>query len=92
MSDHRPVAADFSIEVYSFFLFHIEELTQISHQFDLYEKAEYETTVRRLYREVHTLDGSHERPVIKVDQSYVDFGEIRYVFQIPLGVTSADCE
>lgn len=69
MSDHRPVAADFSVD------------------FDLYEKAEYEATVRRLYREIHALDGSHERPAIKLDQSYVDFGEIRYQTRLAKKVT-----
>ncbi|KAF5350453.1 hypothetical protein D9756_008648 [Leucocoprinus leucothites] len=59
MSDHRPVAANFSLN------------------FDLYEKSDYEAAVRRLYHEVHDLDGSHERPAIKVEQSFLDFGQIR---------------
>ncbi|KAJ3560511.1 hypothetical protein NP233_g10791 [Leucocoprinus birnbaumii] len=46
--------------------------------FDVYDSSEYESAVRRLYREVHALEGSHDKPVIKVDQSFLGFGEIRY--------------
>ncbi|KXN92909.1 Inositol polyphosphate 5-phosphatase OCRL-1, partial [Leucoagaricus sp. SymC.cos] len=60
MSDHRPVAANFSVEA------------------DLYKKLDFESAVRSLYREAYSLDGSYERPIIKVDKSFVDFGEIRY--------------
>ncbi|KAF9453377.1 DNase I-like protein [Macrolepiota fuliginosa MF-IS2] len=60
MSDHRPVAANFSVD------------------FDLYEKSRYESAMQQLYREVQALDTTHERSIIKLDQSFLDFGEIRY--------------
>lgn len=46
-------------------------------QFDLYDRSKFEQHVRQLYREVHALDASHERPTIKIDQSFLDLGEVR---------------
>ncbi|EKM78328.1 hypothetical protein AGABI1DRAFT_121436 [Agaricus bisporus var. burnettii JB137-S8] len=46
--------------------------------FDLYDRSKFEQHVRQLYREVHALDASHERPTIKIDQSFLDLGEVRY--------------
>ncbi|XP_006455161.1 hypothetical protein AGABI2DRAFT_187599 [Agaricus bisporus var. bisporus H97] len=43
--------------------------------FDLYDRSKFEQHVRQLYREVHALDASHERPTIKIDQSFLDLGE-----------------
>jgi len=35
--------------------------------------------VEHLYREIRDLEGSHDRPAIKVDTSFLDFGKIRYL-------------
>ena len=39
-------------------------------------------TLKRFYREVDHLEGSHERRGLKVDNAYLDFGILRYAFEL----------
>ena len=45
-------------------------------------QEEYVETLKRFYREVDHLEGSHERRGLKVDNAYLDFGILRYVFEL----------
>ncbi|KAF9011762.1 Endonuclease/exonuclease/phosphatase [Cyathus striatus] len=60
MSDHRPVAADFDVDV------------------DYYDKDFHEAAVQKLYRLVGHMEDSHDRPIVKVDDTFVEFGKVFY--------------
>ncbi|TFK32280.1 Endonuclease/exonuclease/phosphatase [Crucibulum laeve] len=60
MSDHRPVAADYDIDV------------------DIYDKDQRDETIRKLFRQVDHMENSHERPSIKLEDAFVDFGNVCY--------------
>ena len=42
-------------------------------------QEEYVETLKRFYREVDHLEGSHERKGLKIDNAYLDFGILKYV-------------
>ncbi|KAF8975889.1 hypothetical protein BDQ17DRAFT_236495 [Cyathus striatus] len=60
MSDHRPVAADFDVDV------------------DYYDKDFHEAVVQKLYRLVGHMEDSHDRPIVKVDDTFIEFGKVFY--------------
>lgn len=52
---------------------------RLLYQFEFCRRLDYDRAVERLYHEVRELEGSHDRPIIKVDTSFLDFGKIRYL-------------
>lgn len=79
MSDHRPVSADFAVDVSKFLSYSDQNrwrLLAFPTQIDCYEKRSYDATAQRLYWEVDYLEEYSERNNISLDNTTVNFSEI----------------
>jgi hypothetical protein len=75
MSDHRPVAADFDINVRASLMYLHSLLTQT--QIALWDIEEYVLVTHKLMREARQMEGSVGRSTLKVLNPSVDVGRLQ---------------
>lgn len=83
MSDHRPVSADFSVDVsvsqIPCWIYFFKTFSYF--QVDVYDPTVLYTNVRNLFNDVERLDGesTHEKGGLRVVDTYVDFEKVLWV-------------
>ena len=82
MSDHRPVSADFTVDVSLEETF-LERRTGLWHtsQADVYDTEELQDSVQTLFNQVDGLqrERARDRGELKINDTYLDFEKISYV-------------
>lgn len=82
MSDHRPVAADFAVEVRLASLFCVSVLHRHPPiQMPVIDSVKLESTAHTLYNAVSSIDPNEleDMPTLKLTTTFVDMGVVSYV-------------
>jgi len=80
MSDHRPVSADFVVSVCRADLWLIPSQKFIpSIQCDVLDLSEYETTMKKLNRQVLYMEEQETPPKVSLKPASIDFGAAGYL-------------
>ena len=81
MSDHRPVSADFTVNVSLAETY--EKANRFWHtlQADVYDAEEFQDSVQTLFNQVNDLqrERARDRGELKINDTYLDFEKISYV-------------
>ncbi len=77
LSDHRPVAADFFVDVKPQASWY-SKLLILQYQVDLYDVALLKANVRKLLNDIYHLEGEimHERGGLQISNTYIDFENV----------------
>jgi inositol polyphosphate 5-phosphatase INPP5B/F len=93
MSDHRPVSADFTVDVSSEET-HLERRIGLWHtsQADVYDTEELQDSVQTLFNQVYDLQRQRvrDRGELKINDTYLDFEKISYVHYLDLTKTGVN--
>ena len=88
MSDHRPVSAEFTVDVSltEMYFAKSEQVSDMPSQADLYDTEEVQDSVRTLFNQVDDLQNQHvhDRGELKIKDAYLDFEKITYVHHLIL--------
>jgi len=80
MSDHRPVSADFAVSVRCMApRFPPSQKFTPRPQCDILNLSEYETTTRKLYRQVLYMEEEETPPKVSLKPASIDFGAVGYL-------------
>ena len=82
MSDHRPVSADFTVDVsLEETYLKSERVYDNTSQVDVYDTEELQHGVQTLFNQVDDLqrERMRDRGELKIDDTYLDFEKISYV-------------
>ena len=93
MSDHRPVSADFIVDV-SLAETYLEKRTvasDITSQTDVYDTEALQAGVRTLFNQVDDLQSERlrDRGELQIKDTHLDFEKISYVHYLSLGIRQA---